>query len=63
VLYEFPDLKTPTLLIIGNELSGIDPAILAICDKVLAIPMQGQKSSLNVASAFAVAIYWLCYQS
>ena len=53
----------PTVLIVGNEVSGIDPAILDICDKVLAIPMQGHKSSLNVASAFAVAAYWLCYQS
>lgn len=53
----------PTILIIGNELSGIDPAILAICDKVLAIPMQGQKSSLNVASAFAIAVYWLRYST
>jgi tRNA G18 (ribose-2'-O)-methylase SpoU len=46
---------------VGNELSGIDPAILEICDKVLAIPMQGTKSSLNVASALAVALYWLHY--
>lgn len=53
--------KIPTILIVGNELSGIDPAILEICDKVLAIPMQGRKSSLNVASAFAVALYWLRY--
>jgi tRNA G18 (ribose-2'-O)-methylase SpoU len=53
----------PTVLIVGNELAGIDPAILEICDKVLAIPMQGQKSSLNVASAFAIALYWLCYST
>jgi tRNA G18 (ribose-2'-O)-methylase SpoU len=49
------------ILIIGNELAGIDPAILEICDKVLAIPMHGHKSSLNVASAFAIAVYWLRY--
>jgi tRNA G18 (ribose-2'-O)-methylase SpoU len=53
--------STPIILIVGNELSGIDPAILEICDKVLAIPLQGHKSSLNVASAFAVAVYWLRY--
>ena len=51
----------PIVLIIGNELAGIDPAILEICDKVLAIPMHGRKSSLNVASAFAIAAYWLRY--
>jgi tRNA G18 (ribose-2'-O)-methylase SpoU len=52
---------TPIVLVIGNELSGIDPAILDICEKVLVIPMQGRKSSLNVASAFAIAVYWLRY--
>ena len=56
-------LTQPIVLILGNEVSGIDPAILDICDKALAIPMQGQKSSLNVASAFAIAVYWLGYQS
>ena len=55
-------ITASTILVVGNELSGIDPAILEICDKVLAIPMQGQKSSLNVASAFAIALYWLLYQ-
>jgi tRNA G18 (ribose-2'-O)-methylase SpoU len=55
-------ITAPTVLVVGNELSGIDPDILAICAKVLAIPMQGRKSSLNVASALAVAVYWLRYQ-
>jgi len=54
-------ITAPIVLIVGNELSGIDPAIVDICDKILAIPMQGTKSSLNVASAFAIAVYWLCY--
>ena len=54
-------LPSSVVLIVGNELAGIDPAILRICNKILAIPMQGQKSSLNVASAFAVAVYWLRY--
>ncbi len=53
----------PTVLIVGNELSGIDPAILKICNQILTIPMQGHKSSLNVASAFAIAVYWLRYHT
>lgn len=61
-LLSAPPPTTPTILVVGNELSGVDPAILQMCDKVLAIPMQGQKSSLNVASALAVAVYWLCYK-
>lgn len=49
----------PILLIVGNEIAGVDPGILALCDKTLFIPMQGVKGSLNVASAFAIAVYRL----
>lgn len=51
----------PLLLVVGNEITGVDPGILEICDKIIAIPMQGQKSSLNVAIAFGVAAYYLRY--
>jgi tRNA G18 (ribose-2'-O)-methylase SpoU len=47
----------PIVLVVGNEIAGIDPDILARCDRVWRIPMQGQKKSLNVASAFAIAAY------
>lgn len=47
----------PIILVVGNELAGVDPDILARCDRILRIPMLGQKNSLNVASAFAVAAY------
>jgi len=50
---------TPALLVVGNEVSGIDPEILAAADHLLFIPMRGQKSSLNVAVAFGIAIYTL----
>ncbi|MBK9051065.1 MAG: hypothetical protein IPL78_09160 [Chloroflexi bacterium] len=49
----------PIALIIGNELAGIDPDILRLCDKVWSIPMQGHKRSLNVAVAFGIAAYSL----
>ncbi len=49
----------PILLVVGNEIAGVDPGILAMCDQVVYIPMQGVKQSLNVASAFAVAAYYL----
>jgi tRNA G18 (ribose-2'-O)-methylase SpoU len=47
----------PVVLVVGNEIAGIDPEILARCDRVLRIPMLGQKKSLNVASAFGIAAY------
>ncbi|HEX2980750.1 MAG TPA: RNA methyltransferase [Anaerolineaceae bacterium] len=49
----------PLALIVGNEVSGVDPAVLDACDQVIAIPMLGSKESLNVAIAFGIAIYTL----
>jgi tRNA G18 (ribose-2'-O)-methylase SpoU len=51
----------PIALILGNEVIGVDPGILAQCDKVLYIPMVGQKESLNVAVAFGIAVYYLLH--
>jgi 23S rRNA (guanosine2251-2'-O)-methyltransferase len=55
--------KDPILLIVGNEVSGIDPGIIEICDHIIHIPMQGFKRSLNVAVAFGIAVYFLRYIS
>lgn len=49
----------PILLIVGNELSGIDQAILDICDRIIALPMVGSKGSLNVEVTFGVAAYYI----
>ncbi len=51
----------PIVLVIGNEVSGIDPGILQQCDRTIHIPMLGAKKSLNVAIAFGVAIYLIRY--
>jgi 23S rRNA (guanosine2251-2'-O)-methyltransferase len=45
----------PRVLVVGNEVCGIDPDILRQSDRLLAIPMQGLKKSLNVAVAFGIA--------
>jgi len=50
---------TPSVLVVGNELVGIDPAILELCDQVVSLPMLGTKHSLNVVVAFGIASYWL----
>ncbi|BBB48574.1 RNA methyltransferase [Pelolinea submarina] len=49
-------VKEPLALVLGNEITGIDPQILNICDIVLAIPMQGTKNSFNVATSFGIAV-------
>ncbi|HET6582797.1 MAG TPA: TrmH family RNA methyltransferase [Nannocystaceae bacterium] len=46
-------------LVVGHEVSGIDPRVLALCERVLFIPMLGHKGSLNVAVAFGIAAYVL----
>lgn len=51
-----------TILIVGNEVTGVDPELLDLCDHILYIPMHGQKSSFNVEVSFAIAAYALRYQ-
>jgi tRNA G18 (ribose-2'-O)-methylase SpoU len=47
----------PVALILGNEPKGIDQKILKTCDRIVEIPMRGEKNSLNVAVALGVAGY------
>lgn len=49
----------PIVLVAGNELSGVDPGILDLCERVVCLPMQGIKGSLNVAVAFGIAVYFI----
>jgi tRNA G18 (ribose-2'-O)-methylase SpoU len=44
------------ILILGNEITGVDPEILDICDQIIHIPMRGGNRSFNVGVAFAIAI-------
>jgi 23S rRNA (guanosine2251-2'-O)-methyltransferase len=55
-------LDSPIVLIVGNELSGIDPGIMELCEKVIAIPMMGKKRSYNAAVAFGIAASFLLYR-
>ncbi|MFT5194310.1 MAG: 23S rRNA (guanosine2251-2'-O)-methyltransferase [Cellvibrionaceae bacterium] len=56
-----PQLSTtqPTVLVLGNEVLGVDPGILEMCDRTLMIPMRGEKKSLNVTIACGIAVYQL----
>jgi tRNA G18 (ribose-2'-O)-methylase SpoU len=48
------------ILVVGNEVTGVDPGLLALCERTLHIPMRGSKASLNVATAAGIAAYSLC---
>lgn len=49
--------KFPLALLLGEEVKGIKKDYLALCDKIVEIPMQGKKESLNVSVAFGIAAY------
>jgi tRNA G18 (ribose-2'-O)-methylase SpoU len=48
-----------SILIVGNEITGVDPELLDLCDRVYYIPMAGEKRSFNVAIAFGIAAFAL----
>lgn len=50
------------LLVVGNEVNGVDQRIVDMADYVLEIPQHGTKHSLNVAASAAIAIYTLYEQ-
>ena len=45
-------------ILLGREVEGIEPALLELCDRVIEIPQFGEKESLNVVQAAAIALYW-----
>lgn len=49
--------KTPTALIFGNERFGLSADLLALCDEVRILPLEGVKNSLNAAVIAALAAY------
>jgi len=49
--------QQPVVLVIGNEVSGVDPGLLAICQKRVWLPMLGIKQSFNVSVAFGIASF------
>jgi tRNA G18 (ribose-2'-O)-methylase SpoU len=52
-------VKKPFCLAVGNEVAGLSPELMQSCDYLCDLPMKGKKESLNVASAFAVAAYFI----
>ena len=47
------------LLILGNEVDGVDKLILDLCDEIVEIPMLGIKESLNVSVTAGIILYAL----
>jgi 23S rRNA (guanosine2251-2'-O)-methyltransferase len=51
--------RFPVCVLFGHETDGLTPAVSALADTHVRIPMLGHKHSLNVASAGAVVLYEL----
>lgn len=47
------------LLIVGSEIDGVSDYWTSQADKILTIPMIGEKESFNVTIAFGIALYEL----
>jgi 23S rRNA (guanosine2251-2'-O)-methyltransferase len=58
---DIPD--EPIALVVGNEVSGVDPGLINECERLVYIPMFGDKSSLNAATAFGIAAYYLRFMT
>jgi RNA methyltransferase, TrmH family len=51
------DLRSPTLILLGNEGAGLSPELAALADYQVKIPMEAAVESLNVATAAALILY------
>ncbi|MEU7138601.1 TrmH family RNA methyltransferase [Nocardia sp. NPDC046473] len=56
------DFSEATILVVGNETSGMSAAWQEACDAMVHIPMGGTASSLGAPSAAAVALYEISRQ-
>lgn len=54
-----PERSGKTAVVFGNEVHGVDPAVLACCDGCIEIPQLGMKHSLNISVAAGVVIWEL----
>lgn len=61
-LFDFKAPKNKKLcLVLGNEVRGLSPSALKLCDKIVEIPMRGKKESLNVSVAAGIVMFTLLH--
>ncbi len=51
------DFRKPTVILVGNETSGLSSAYKSLCTQLVKIPMAGSASSLNAAVAASLILY------
>jgi len=60
-LYTF-QFQRRTVLVLGNERTGVEPELLRLVHHVVEIPVYGLPYAHNVATAAAIAMYEYCRQ-
>jgi tRNA G18 (ribose-2'-O)-methylase SpoU len=51
--------RFPTTIVLGAEVCGVSPEVLALTDQAVMIEMRGMANSLNVATAAAIVLHEL----
>jgi len=61
-LFAYKSAHKNIVLIVGNEVRGVSPALRKKVDVILEIPMRGKKESLNVSVSVAVTLHHLTHK-
>lgn len=59
ILHANFELPSKIGLVVGSEVEGLSPAVMAACDRIIEIDQFGSKESLNVAVATGIALFRL----
>lgn len=55
--YAKTEFDYPVCLVLGHEINGVSDEVMELSDKSISIPMLGLANSLNVATAYGIAVY------
>lgn len=55
--YKKANMGRKSVIILGNEVDGIEKDILDVCDEIIEIPMKGKKESLNVSVVAGIILF------
>jgi tRNA G18 (ribose-2'-O)-methylase SpoU len=55
-LYDF-NPPPSVAYIFGNEITGVPPEVVSLCDTIMEIPMHGKKESLNVSVTVGITLF------